>query len=390
VRSKSELLSATGIAFTVTFMSLIELTTRPSTGDVVYWSTLGTPNLQFTTPQSSTSTAGTTGTVNFNGAGALGEQQNGIIGTFSGDFAPGDLVITTYLAPLTISFNTPVQEAGAQIQDTTIGDHFTAEILAYSGNTLLGSFTENGFSGDVGDNSDIFLGVQSTTANITSIVFLTFTGDPPVQQSVAINQLTIDAPPAPLDHWTNSQGGNWSTAANWNPGVPTATLNAEIDAAGSYPVAITKSAIAYGLLLNDAGATVTDNSGPLTLSGSGGTNGALTINAGTFILNGGGLNGSISIGSGGALQIAKGTYALSETITNNGSITDKTTATITGNISGTGTILAQNTANLTIASSLTGSENVTLPEQHGGSITTNALSQVMTNEQQFLANPHHG
>jgi hypothetical protein len=30
------------------------------------------------------------------------------------------------------------------------------------------------------------------------------------------------------------------------------------------------------------------------------------------------------------------------------------------------------------------------PEQHGGSITTNALSQVTTNEQQFLANPHHG
>jgi hypothetical protein len=30
------------------------------------------------------------------------------------------------------------------------------------------------------------------------------------------------------------------------------------------------------------------------------------------------------------------------------------------------------------------------PEQHGGQITTNALSQVATNEQQFLANPHHG
>jgi hypothetical protein len=30
------------------------------------------------------------------------------------------------------------------------------------------------------------------------------------------------------------------------------------------------------------------------------------------------------------------------------------------------------------------------PEQHGGQITTNALSQITTNEQQFLANPHHG
>jgi hypothetical protein len=30
------------------------------------------------------------------------------------------------------------------------------------------------------------------------------------------------------------------------------------------------------------------------------------------------------------------------------------------------------------------------PEQHGGSITTNALSQIMASEQHFLANPHHG
>jgi hypothetical protein len=117
-------------------------------------------------------------------------------------------------------------------------------------------------------------------------------------------------------------------------------------------------------LLNDAGAIVTDNKGPLTLVGSGGTanpNGALNIKAGTFFLNGGALNaGTISIGTGGALQIAKGTYTLSETITDNGSITDTTAATITGNISGTGTISAANSANLTIAGSLTGSENFTL------------------------------
>jgi len=65
------------------------------------------------------------------------------------------------------------------------------------------------------------------------------------------------------DHWTNTRGGNWSAAANWKPGVPTAALNAEIDAPGMYSVAITSTAIAYGLLLNDPNATVTDNSGPL-------------------------------------------------------------------------------------------------------------------------------
>jgi hypothetical protein len=114
-------------------------------------------------------------------------------------------------------------------------------------------------------------------------------------------------------------------------------------------------------LLNDAQATITDNSGALTLAGAGGAanpNGALSVNAGTFFLNGGSLKaGTISIGSGGTFRISKGTYtganALSETITDNGSLTDTTTATITGNIIGTGNILAQNNADLTIAGSLT-------------------------------------
>jgi hypothetical protein len=71
------------------------------------------------------------------------------------------LVITTFSAALTINFNTPVEAVGAQIQDGNIGDHFTAEILAYSGSTLLGSFTENGFSGDVGDNQISFSGCKA-------------------------------------------------------------------------------------------------------------------------------------------------------------------------------------------------------------------------------------
>jgi hypothetical protein len=50
--------------------------------------------------------------------------------------------------------------------------------------------------------------------------------------------------------------------------------------------------------------------------------------------------GAIFIDSGGTFLISKGSYTgsngLSETITNNGSLIDSTTATITGNISGTG------------------------------------------------------
>jgi hypothetical protein len=61
------------------------------------------------------------------------------------------------------------------------------------------------------------------------------------------------------------------------------------------------------------------------------------------------------------LLIAKGTYtgsqALSETITNNGSLTDNTTATITGNISGTGSLVIAGKGVLEVGGSV--SDNVT-------------------------------
>ena len=50
------------------------------------------------------------------------------------------------------------------------------------------------FSGDLGDNSNIFLGVRSDSADITNVVYLTFTADPFRLQSVNINQMSIDAP----------------------------------------------------------------------------------------------------------------------------------------------------------------------------------------------------
>jgi len=57
----------------------------------------------------------------------------------------------------------------------------------------VGTFTENGFSGDVGDNSDIFLGVEDATADITSVTYLTFTSNPFAFQQVAINQVSIES-----------------------------------------------------------------------------------------------------------------------------------------------------------------------------------------------------
>jgi hypothetical protein len=73
------LLIATAFALTLFLPSvvragLIELTARPATGDIVDWGQFGTPNLTLTSPQSFTSTGGTTGSLSFNGNGLLVEQ----------------------------------------------------------------------------------------------------------------------------------------------------------------------------------------------------------------------------------------------------------------------------------------------------------------------------
>jgi hypothetical protein len=180
------------------YADLTELTTRPGGADIVDWGQL-TFGL-ITTPQSFTSVGGITGTVNLNVTpnafqGLVQQCCVGITGNFDGGFTPGDKVLVTYQAPLTINFNTPVQSVGTQIQDDKIGDHFIAEILAFSGSTLLGTFIENGFSSDLGDNSNIFLGVRDSIPDITGITYLTFTSDPTFRlQSVAINQLSVSAP----------------------------------------------------------------------------------------------------------------------------------------------------------------------------------------------------
>jgi hypothetical protein len=94
-----------------------------------------------------------------------------------------------------------VQSVGVQIQDGNIGDHFTAAILAFSGSTLIGTFTENGFSGEAGDNSNIFLGVQDSTADITSVTYLTLISQPGSGlQDVAINQMSVGDVAVPWPH----------------------------------------------------------------------------------------------------------------------------------------------------------------------------------------------
>jgi len=182
--------------------NVLELTSRPTTNDMVFWSQF--PPGGFPATANFTSTHGITGSVNLNGSpNSLDIQccisvNNHLVGNYNGGFAPGDFVLTNSSggAPMTINFDTPVRAVGAQIQDTGIGDHYTAEVLAFDHALFLGAFTENGISGDLGDNSTIFLGVRSDIADITSVTYLTFIADPFRLRPVSINQMSIDAPAA--------------------------------------------------------------------------------------------------------------------------------------------------------------------------------------------------
>jgi hypothetical protein len=184
------------------YASPTEITARPPTTDIVDWGQLGTPNLTFTTPQYFTSSSGDIlGTVYANPTIFLGEQCCiGTTGTVNGGFARGDKVLATY-GPITIKFYEPVQSVGAQIQDGNVGDHFTAVILAFNGDTLLGAFTESGFSNDTGNNDNVFLVVEDSTGSITEIVYLIINpSDPTKLQGVIINQLTVVTAPKHSGH----------------------------------------------------------------------------------------------------------------------------------------------------------------------------------------------
>jgi hypothetical protein len=158
-----------------------------------------------------------------------------------------------------------------------------------------------------------------------------------------------------LDHWRNTSGGGWTTASSWSNGVPTAAVEAAVDAIGSYTVSITTADTTYALLVNDSGGTVSDNKGgTLSLLGAGGStnpNGTLMINAGTFALAGGTLkSGAISIASGANLLVSASYSGLANAITDNGSMTvsgNKTAVTFTGNLSGSGAINVQNNGTVT-------------------------------------------
>jgi hypothetical protein len=138
--------------------------------------------------------------------------------------------------------------------------------------------------------------------------------------------------------WTNTSGGNWSVAANWNPHqVPGLFDNAVITVNGSYAVTLDTSPTINSLTLGGTSGqqTLTNNSFTLTLSSAStiGTNAVFALTGGAvkgqlnckgaFDWSGGQISpGSLTIASNAVMNINSGLFgvALYGVLTNAGTV----------------------------------------------------------------------
>ncbi|HZU44981.1 MAG TPA: PEP-CTERM sorting domain-containing protein [Terriglobales bacterium] len=174
--------------------TLVGVTTRTG-NDSADWSQLGSPGTLVSSPFNATTVGGIGITGSFAGGGNGTVMQEG--NNWFGNFAINDFVLWTNTdpnlpgqGPLTLALSKGVSQIGAQIQADFYGA-FTAQIQAFSGNTLLGTFSESGNSTSDEDNSAIYLGIKDLSgANITSIV-ISLTDCAQNCTDFGINQLSL-------------------------------------------------------------------------------------------------------------------------------------------------------------------------------------------------------
>lgn len=124
------------------------------------------------------------------------------------NFAPGDFLLFTGFSPtviptgnsnpLTIIFDENVEGAGTQIAASG-SENIDYEVFVSAiddAENLLGTFSAPGISSGVRDDSAVFLGVRSDTANIKSLVFSTSSP----QRGFGINTVSIAATKIPEPH----------------------------------------------------------------------------------------------------------------------------------------------------------------------------------------------
>jgi hypothetical protein len=148
--------------------------------DSVNWGTLGPAGTTVANPFTILSTGGRSISVSqpaqFGGFSVFEQTPPTGADSWNGNFAPGDMLLDGGLLgskrsdPYTLNFGTTaVASGGAQIESDSNGK-FTAEVQALDASgRVLASFTEAGNSTQAADNSAIFIGISSTSANIYQI-----------------------------------------------------------------------------------------------------------------------------------------------------------------------------------------------------------------------------
>ncbi len=174
--------------------TLSALNSPAGLSDSLDWSVLGSEYAAVPDGTSGVSVLGNQVTVNFapGGSGHVFRQGS----SWMGNFSPGTyLLYNGNFGPDTLTFSDPISAIVFQIQSDYMGD-FSSQIRAYNGATLLGTFVVNGVSNGNADGSAVFLGVQDTEAEITSIIIdgLTAASNP---QDFAISGLAMSSAAVP-------------------------------------------------------------------------------------------------------------------------------------------------------------------------------------------------
>ncbi len=138
--------------------------------DSVGWGQLGAAFTTISSPASVTSIHGLS--MSLSDGGTMERTDEGIGNGWDGNFSIGDPLIWNQGNGnnITLDLASPVEAVGAQIQSNQY-DSFVATITAYNGNTVLGTFTENGNATAEEDGSAIFIGLTDTTREITRVSF---------------------------------------------------------------------------------------------------------------------------------------------------------------------------------------------------------------------------
>ena len=118
-------------------------------------------------------------------------------GIWDGNFADGDALLLqdgpgeNIPYPITLEFAAAITAVGAQIQNNLWGS-FTAKIEVFNGTTSLGAYTASGSSSATTPPAAVFIGLRSSSANITKAqISVTATPDDLLGQ-FAINRVELE------------------------------------------------------------------------------------------------------------------------------------------------------------------------------------------------------